>query len=57
MNYTNLFWLATIIFFSTTLVLLIQNRNSLNYLFYIQALAGTSMFVTSKIGRTFLGLE
>lgn len=53
-NYTQLFWLFTIIFFSLSAYLLCCTKKSNT--FYLQIASGAGMFATSKIGREFLGL-
>lgn len=53
--FTNLFWLSFLIFFGLSLYLLWYTQ--LTPLFYVQIGSGFAMFVTSKIGRTFLGIE
>lgn len=53
--YTPLFWLFTILFFSLSAYLLCCTKKS--NVFYAQIASGTGMFITSKIGRKFIGLE
>jgi len=53
--YTKLFWLSTILFISLSGYLLCCTKKS--NVFYMQIASGGGMFATSKIGRTFLGLE
>lgn len=53
--YTKLFWLSTLLFLVMSTYLLMCKKRS--KAFYVQIIAGCSMFATSKIGRKFLGLE
>lgn len=55
MNYTVLFWIGTLLFLTTSLVLIWQNKGG--SLLLAQVAGGVAMFVGSKIGRSFLGLE
>jgi hypothetical protein len=52
--FTVLFWMSSLLFIGLSVYLLPSNRSPL---FYAQVFSGCAMFVTSKIGRTFLGLE
>jgi hypothetical protein len=54
-NFTKLFWLSYIVFIVLSIYLLRCTKRS--PVFYAQIGAGITMFVTSKIGRKFLGLE
>jgi hypothetical protein len=56
-NFTAIFWVATVIFFVISAYLIGTMRNKLPSIVYILILSGIVMFSTSKIGRTFLGLE
>jgi len=53
--FTKLFWLSFLLFIglSSYLVCCTKKTN----IFYAQIASGVAMFVTSKIGRKFLGLE
>jgi hypothetical protein len=53
--YTQLFWLSSILFFGLSVYLLCCTKKT--NVFYAQIASGCGMFVTSKIGRKFLGLE
>lgn len=53
--YTQMFWLFFILFLGLSGYLLCCTKKS--NVFYAQILSGIGMFVTSKIGRKFLGLE
>jgi hypothetical protein len=57
MNYTVMFWVGTLVFLATSLILAWQNWKQLDGLFVAQILGGLAIFVGSKIGRSFLGLE
>lgn len=54
MVYTYLFWGATLMFLVSSILLAMKPQDTL---FYVQVTGGVLMFVGSKIGRTFLGLE
>jgi hypothetical protein len=54
-TYTSLFWVSFLLFSGLSLYLLSYTKRTA--LVYAQVAAGFGMFVTSKIGRTFLGLE
>jgi hypothetical protein len=54
-TFTTLFWSSFLLFAGLSLYLLYVTR--LTPVFYAQMAAGFAMFITSKIGRTFLGLE
>jgi len=53
--YTQLFWLFTLLFIGLSAYLLCCTKKT--NIFYIQIGSGLGIFATSKIGRTFLGLE
>ena len=53
--YTKLFWIFSILFITLSGYLLCCTKKS--NVFYAQIASGFGMFATSKIGRTFLGLE
>ena len=53
-TFTNLFWLSSLLFFALSFYLLCCTKRT--NVFYAQIAAGCGMFVTSKIGRKFLGL-
>ena len=54
-RFTQLFWLFFIVFIILSLFLLGCTKKS--NAFYAQIAAGIGMFITSKIGREFLGLR
>lgn len=56
-DFTTLFWLATIAFLVLSVFLVTGQGSRSNTLLYSQIFAGCLMFATSKIGRKFLGLE
>jgi hypothetical protein len=51
--FTTLFWSSFLLFAGLSLYLLFSIK--LTPVFYAQIVAGFVMFITSKIGRTFLG--
>ena len=53
--FTTLFWCSFLVFAGVSLYLLYFTR--MTQLFYVQVFAGFAMFITSKIGRTFLGIK
>jgi len=53
--YTKLFWLSFFSFITLSIYLLCCTKRT--PVFYAQIAAGCAMFITSKIGRKFLGLE
>ena len=53
-TFTVFFWVFTITFILLSAYLLPSNNNPL---LYTQIACGVGIFATSKIGRTFLGLE
>jgi hypothetical protein len=53
--FTKLFWFSSLLFISLSAYLLCCTKKS--NVFYAQIASGCGMFATSKIGRTFLGLE
>jgi hypothetical protein len=54
-TFTTLFWISSLLFISLSAYLLCCTKKT--NVFYAQIAAGCGMFVTSKIGRKFLGLE
>jgi hypothetical protein len=54
-TFTKLFWISFLLFAGLSLYLLCCKKRT--PVFYAQISAGFAMFITSKIGRTFLGLE
>jgi len=54
-TFTKLFWFNSILFLVLSVYLLCCTKRT--NVFYAQIAAGCGMFVTSKIGRTFLGLD
>ena len=54
-TYTKLFWISSLLFITLSLYLLCCTKRT--PVFYAQIASGCGMFVTSKIGRTFLGLD
>jgi hypothetical protein len=53
--FTRLFWFFSIVFFVLSVYLLCFTKKT--SVFYAQIASGCGMFITSKIGRTFLGLD
>jgi hypothetical protein len=53
--FTILFWASFLTFTGLSIYLLTSNKKTL--VLYAQIASGFAMFITSKIGRTFLGLE
>jgi len=54
-TFTKLFWLSFFLFIGLSAYLLCCTKRT--SVFYAQIASGCGMFVTSKIGRTFLGFE
>ena len=54
-TFTKLFWCFSILFVILSIYLLCCTKKT--NIFYLQIASGIGMFATSKIGRTFLGLE
>lgn len=54
-TFTNLFWFCSVLFFALSMYLLCCTKKT--SVFYLQIAAGCGIFLTSKIGRKFLGLE
>jgi len=54
-TFTTLFWLSSLLFFALSAYLVCCTKRT--NIFYAQIASGCGMFVTSKIGRKFLGLE
>ena len=53
--YTRLFWMFFLVFVILSGYLLCCTKNT--NIFYLQIASGLGMFVTSKIGRSFLGIS
>ena len=53
--YTKLFWISSLLFIALSAYLLCCTKRT--PIFYAQIASGCAMFATSKIGRSFLGLE
>lgn len=53
--YTNLFWISSLVFICLSVYLLCCTKRT--PIFYLQIASGCGMFITSKIGRKFIGLE
>jgi hypothetical protein len=53
--FTNLFWLSALLFVGLSAYLVCCTKKT--PIFYAQIASGVGMFVTSKIGRKFLGLD
>lgn len=53
--FTILFWISSILFAGLSIYLLCCTKKT--PVFYLQIASGCGMFITSKIGRKFLGLE
>ena len=54
-TFTTLFWLCSLLFLGLSVYLLCCSKRT--PIFYAQIASGVGMFVTSKIGRKFLGLD
>ena len=54
-TFTILFWVFSVLFITLSEYLLCCTKKS--NVFYLQIATGCGIFATSKIGRTFLGLE
>ncbi len=54
-TFTMLFWLSYLVFAGLSIYLLCCEKKDV--VLYAQISAGFGMFVTSKIGRSFLGLD
>jgi len=54
-TFTKLFWFFSLLFITLSAYLVCCKKKT--NIFYIQIASGCGMFATSKIGRTFLGLE
>ena len=54
-NFTILFWFSSLAFFVLSLYLLCCKKRT--PVFYAQVASGFGIFIGSKIGRKFLGLE
>jgi hypothetical protein len=54
-TFTTLFWISSLLFIGLSVYLLCCTKRT--PVFYAQIAAGCGMFITSKIGRKFLGLE
>ena len=54
-TYTKLVWISSLLFITLSIYLLCCTKRT--PVFYAQIASGCGMFVTSKIGRKFLGLE
>ena len=54
-TFTMVFWFFSILFITLSGYLLCCTKKT--NVFYLQIASGCGMFATSKIGRTFLGLE
>jgi len=53
--FTNLFWASSLLFVGLSVYLFSTTKGST--ILYAQIAAGYAMFITSKIGRKFFGLE
>ena len=54
-HYTRLFWMFFLVFVILSGYLLCCSKKT--NIFYLQIASGLGMFVTSKIGRSFLGIS
>jgi hypothetical protein len=54
-TYTKLFWVCSLLFIGLSMYLVCCTKRT--PIFYAQIASGIGMFITSKIGRNFLGLE
>lgn len=57
MYYTQLFWFGTLVFLTASVGYACMHWKTLDWLFGALIIGGIAMFVGSKIGRSFLGLE
>lgn len=57
MNYTHLFWFGTLVFLAASVGFACMHWKTLDWVFGAQVAGGIAIFVGSKIGRSFLGLE
>jgi hypothetical protein len=53
-TFTQLFWIFFLLFIILSVFLLCCTKK--NKIFYVQIACGFGMFITSKIGRNYLGL-
>jgi len=53
-TFTQLFWVSSLLFIVLSVYLLCCSKKT--NIFYLQIASGCGIFVTSKIGREFLGL-
>ncbi len=61
-KFTKLFWIFSLLFIILSMYLVCCTGPEISItkktnIFYLQIASGCGMFATSKIGRTFLGLE
>lgn len=54
-TFTLLFWISSLLFFGLSIYLVCCTKRT--PIFYLQIASGCGMFITSKIGRKFLGLD
>ena len=54
-NFTKIFWISSILYIGLSIYLLCCTKKT--PVFYAQIAAGCGMFLSSKIGRKFLGFE
>lgn len=54
-TFTKLFWISFLLFIVLSVYLAYSTKRT--PIFYAQVASGCAMFITSKIGRKFLGLE
>jgi hypothetical protein len=54
-SFTSLFWISALLFFVLSAYLLCCTKRT--PVFYAQIAAGCGMFIGSKLGRKFLGLD
>lgn len=54
-NFTKVFWISTLLYFGLSIYLLCCTKKT--PVFYAQIASGCGMFLSSKIGRKFLGFE
>jgi predicted benzoate:H+ symporter BenE len=54
-TFTKLFWISFLLFVGLSLYLVCCTKRT--PVFYAQITAGLAMFITSKIGRAFLGID
>jgi hypothetical protein len=54
-TFTNLFWMSSLLFLGLSIYLVFRTVST--HVLYAQIASGCGMFITSKIGRKFFGLD